>query len=146
MNRYAGVLAVAASIVLLSGCTSTSTQETIVVSTTPGQTASSTPITGGTITNGDSTIELGDSTAEVTHSDVTPGPDTFVAQVRNQLGQEATVVAASDDALVAAGQSVCTQIADGVDDEDVKVTVGGTKLSFGPSVAMTVLAQTFLCA
>lgn len=146
MNRYASVLAVAASIVILSGCTSTTTQETIVISSTPAPTASSTSVTGGTITNGDSTIELGDSTAEITRSDVAPGPETFVAQVRNQLGQDATVAKASDDALVAAGQSVCTQIADGVDDEDVKVTVDGTKLSFGPSVAMTVLAQTFLCA
>lgn len=146
MNRYASVLAVAASIVILSGCTSTSTQETIVISSTPAPTASSTSVTGGTITNGDSTIELGDSTAEITRSDVAPGPETFVAQVRNQLGQDATVAKASDEALVTSGQSVCTQIENGVDDEDVKVTVDGTKLSFGPSVAMTVLAQTFLCA
>lgn len=145
MNRHASVLAVAASIVLLSGCTSTGARETTVVSVSPGQTASSTPVTGGTITSGDSTIDLGDSTANVTQSDVVASPETFVAQVRNQLGQEAVVVNASDEALVTAGQSVCTQIANGVDDEDVKVTVDGTKLAFGPSVALTVLAQTFLC-
>ncbi|MDF2993491.1 MAG: lipoprotein [Microbacterium sp.] len=126
MKRLPAVLAVAVAVALLSGCTSEVTQENITV--TPGQ--------SGTFSNGDTTI--------VVEPGATQGADgAYLTEVRANLG---ALASASDEQLVAAGESACGQLDEGVGVDQVVVTVPGTAtVSSADSTSIAEAANAFLC-
>ena len=112
-----GLVAVGvAALLLLTGCTSTVTSETVTV--TPGA--------SGTFSDGDTTVEVQPLTAEAPTSAPQEAPDdaAFVAAVRESLRPENVIPNVTDEQLVQAGQKACEMEAAGIAAEDISVIAG----------------------
>lgn len=118
------------AVLLLSGCSSEVTSESVTI--TPGQT--------GTFTSGDSTIVVGGDEATA------PGDKAaFLSAARDQA--TGALGSATDADLLAAGQSACDQLDQGIDDEKIAVTVAGSALPAGGDDALAIVdaASLSLC-
>lgn len=102
MNRTALAATAAAVLLLLTGCTSTTTAETITV--TPGA--------SGTYSDGDTSVEVEPLTAE-TPTVAADGEAAFLGDVRAKLRPDNVIPNATDEQLVDAGESACEAIANG---------------------------------
>mgnify|MGYP006955277572 CR=1 FL=1 len=106
------VAAGAVALLLLTGCTSTVTSETITV--TPGA--------SGTYSDGDTTVEVHPLTAETpaTSDDET----VFLETVRAKLRPENVIPNATDEQLLAAGEAACDKIASTENTNTISVIEG----------------------
>lgn len=93
------VAAGAVALLLLTGCTSTVTSETVTV--TPGA--------SGTYSDGDTTVEVQPLTAET--PEATGAEATFLDAVRAKLRPDNVIPNATDEQLLAAGEAACEKIA-----------------------------------
>lgn len=130
MKRSLAPAVSAIALLLLAGCSSEVTSESITI--TPGQ--------SGTFISGGSTIVVG--------GDATAAPRdeaAYLSEVREE--GNGAFSAASDADLLAAGDSACDQLDQGIDDDKVAVSLAGAALSPGGDDALTVVdaASISLC-
>lgn len=106
------VAAGAAALLLLTGCTSTVTSETVEV--TPGA--------SGTYSDGDTTVEVQPLTAESPAA--TDGEAAFLDAVRANLRPNNVIPNATDEQLLTAGQEACERRAAGEASDTISVIDG----------------------
>lgn len=132
MKRPLALAAVSLSLVLLAGCTSETTSETITI--TPGQ--------SGTFTNGDSTIVVGGDATDAPRDETA-----YLSEIRDGGAADSVLLSATDADLLAAGQAACDQLAQGIDDDDIALTLAGRTVKAGSDDATAIVdaASIALC-
>lgn len=103
MKRTALAATAAAVALLLAGCTSSVTSETITV--TPGA--------SGTYSNGDATVVVEPLTAETPTASEGSDEAAFISEVREKLRRDNVIPNATDGQLVSAGEKACEAISNG---------------------------------
>jgi hypothetical protein len=111
--------AAAVALLLLTGCTSTVTEESVTV--TPGA--------SGTYSDGDTTVEVQPLTAETPTTD-TADEAAFLAEVRAKLRPDNVIPNATDEQLLAAGYLACEKLATRQNGEEISV-IDGEQLDKG---------------
>lgn len=101
-----------AALMLLTGCTSTTTNETVTV--TPGA--------SGTYSDGDTTVEVQPLTAEA--PELTDADTTYLEAVRANLRPDNVIPNATDEQLLAAGHEACDRRAAGEASDTISLIDG----------------------
>lgn len=129
------VAAGAVALLLLTGCTSTVTSETVTV--TPGA--------SGTYSDGDTTVEVQPLTAE--SPTATDGEAAFLDAVRANLRPDNVIPNATDEQLLDAGKEACERLAAGESSDTISLIEGEQTTAgyFRDSVQIVQAAATNLC-
>ncbi|MFF7681459.1 DUF732 domain-containing protein [Microbacterium sp. NPDC007973] len=130
------VAAGAVALLLLTGCTSTVTSETVTV--TPGA--------SGTFSDGGTTVEVQPLTAETPTA--TDEEAVFLGAVRAKLRPDNVIPKATDEQLLAAGQEACEALASGTSSDSISVIEGEPTNAMGgysDSATIVTAARAALC-
>lgn len=129
------VAAGAVALLLLTGCTSTVTSETVKV--TPGA--------SGTFSDGDTTVEVQPLTAESPAA--ADGEAAFLDAVRANLRPDNVIPNATDEQLLDAGHEACERLAAGEPSDTISLIDGEQTTAgyFRDSVQIVQAAATNLC-
>jgi len=106
--------AAAVAVLLMTGCSSSVTEETVTL--TPGA--------SGTFSNGDSTVVVEPLTAESPSAEADNGEAAFLAEVRENLRPDNVIPNATDEQLLQAGYRACELLANRQNGEEISVIDG----------------------